>query len=295
MTTPATSGWYDDPEDPSYLRYFDGVVWSDHRAPKELPAAPEPEPVAPAQAPWGAPGAGGATAWGGGQQAPWGQQGQQGHGGPQPWNPQGQQQWNPHGQQQWNPQGQQPWAQQPYAQQPWGMPQDSLHGRPLASWGSRVGALVLDALTAGLVFGLVTLPLTMPFATAAQEYMLEVFSGNLDAEPPAIDVRFLAGSLLVGLLYWLYDTVCTMRWGRTLGKKIVGIRVVSVAAPERLGFGPSALRALVKHADSILGNVPIVSTLLAVFSLLDYLWPLWDKPLRQSLHDKVAKSAVLKD
>src|SRR5471030_865907 len=37
MTQP--SGWYDDPQDPSQLRYWDGVVWSSHVTPKISPTA----------------------------------------------------------------------------------------------------------------------------------------------------------------------------------------------------------------------------------------------------------------
>jgi len=32
------AGWYDDPENPSQYRYWDGHQWSDHRAPKHAPA-----------------------------------------------------------------------------------------------------------------------------------------------------------------------------------------------------------------------------------------------------------------
>ena len=39
--TPA--GWYADPQDPRYLRYWDGVAWTDQVAP--LPQAPPPPPL----------------------------------------------------------------------------------------------------------------------------------------------------------------------------------------------------------------------------------------------------------
>ena len=35
MTQP--SGWYDDPNDAGLLRYWDGVVWTSHVAPKKSP------------------------------------------------------------------------------------------------------------------------------------------------------------------------------------------------------------------------------------------------------------------
>jgi len=35
--TPSGPGWYDDPDDASQLRYFDGVVWSSHTTPRKSP------------------------------------------------------------------------------------------------------------------------------------------------------------------------------------------------------------------------------------------------------------------
>jgi hypothetical protein len=50
------AGWYADPQDPRYLRYWDGAAWTDQRAP--LPQAPPPtsppppaEPLEPRAAP----------------------------------------------------------------------------------------------------------------------------------------------------------------------------------------------------------------------------------------------------
>lgn len=39
MSTPAGPGWYDDPDDPMLLRYFDGVVWTAHTTPRRSPTA----------------------------------------------------------------------------------------------------------------------------------------------------------------------------------------------------------------------------------------------------------------
>ena len=43
--TETRAGWYADPQDPRYLRYWDGVAWTDQRAP--LPQAPPPPPAGP--------------------------------------------------------------------------------------------------------------------------------------------------------------------------------------------------------------------------------------------------------
>ena len=34
MQMPTHAGWFDDPDDPTQLRYFDGVVWTSHTAPR---------------------------------------------------------------------------------------------------------------------------------------------------------------------------------------------------------------------------------------------------------------------
>ena len=35
----STAGWFPDPENPGMQRYFDGMNWSEHRAPPTLPQA----------------------------------------------------------------------------------------------------------------------------------------------------------------------------------------------------------------------------------------------------------------
>ena len=48
-TTPQP-GWYDDPGDSRVFRYWDGVGWSVHTAPKPPPGSGQPSP--PAKPPW---------------------------------------------------------------------------------------------------------------------------------------------------------------------------------------------------------------------------------------------------
>lgn len=38
----APAGWHDDPEDSTQWRYWDGRMWTEHRAPKHRPAPPQP-------------------------------------------------------------------------------------------------------------------------------------------------------------------------------------------------------------------------------------------------------------
>ena len=42
MSTPERAGWYDDPEDETQLRYFDGIIWSERTEPKSTRVARVP-------------------------------------------------------------------------------------------------------------------------------------------------------------------------------------------------------------------------------------------------------------
>lgn len=39
MTEPTAPGWYEDPQDPQQLRYYDGIVWTAHTTPLTSPTA----------------------------------------------------------------------------------------------------------------------------------------------------------------------------------------------------------------------------------------------------------------
>ncbi len=78
----------------------------------------------------------------------------------------------------------------------------------------------------------------------------------------------------------LYRPVCHWRWGMTLGKKIVGLRVVTTQG-ERLGFG----RACWRDLAYLISSLPLG---------LGLLWVAWD-PQKQGWHDKLAGTYVLKE
>jgi uncharacterized RDD family membrane protein YckC len=67
--------------------------------------------------------------------------------------------------------------------------------------------------------------------------------------------------------------------GQTVGKKVMGIRVVDFANGGPIGFGRGVLRYLGK----IVSSIPCG---------LGYLWMLWDKE-KQTWHDKIATTVVV--
>ncbi|MGK5629901.1 RDD family protein [Streptomyces sp. URMC 123] len=84
--------------------------------------------------------------------------------------------------------------------------------------------------------------------------------------------------LVVGLVY---EVLPTATWGRTLGKRLCGIRVLDIESHDTPSFGAALRRWLV---NSVLG-------LLAV-GLVNVAWCLFDRPWRQCWHDKAARTFV---
>lgn len=87
---------------------------------------------------------------------------------------------------------------------------------------------------------------------------------------------------------FLYFWVSHALWGRTLGKRLLGVRVVAAGTGGRLGAGRAALRTL---AFPLLVFVPEVG-LLCLFA--DGLWMLID-PEGRVIHDRWLGAAVVRD
>jgi uncharacterized RDD family membrane protein YckC len=89
-------------------------------------------------------------------------------------------------------------------------------------------------------------------------------------------------ALIIGFFYfWLL----TYRWhGQTVGKRLLGIRVVRAHDGGPISNTQALLRALVY---AIAGNI------CGCFGVLDVIWILWD-PRKQCLHDKAGKTVVIK-
>lgn len=87
------------------------------------------------------------------------------------------------------------------------------------------------------------------------------------------------GSGLQTIFFIMYEALLIAYWnGQTIGKKAMGIRVVSTGGGP-VSVGSAFVRSLMKLVSG------------AVL-LLGYLWMLWD-PNRQTWHDKVAGTYVV--
>lgn len=224
-------------------------------------------------------------------QQPYGQpqSGEQPYGGQQPY---GQQQQQPYGQPAY---GQQPYGQQGYGQQPYGQysapPYGSTaYGPPpgygpglppgtqLASWGQRAVALLLDALFSTLLFIPGVILIGIAAASTDDDGSMNAVSGTL----LTIGIVLCVAALVVGIwnVGWRMG-----KHGWSWGKQVMKIKLVRVSDGVPPGGGVGLGRYFVR---ALLGNVTF-----GVYTLLTYLWPLWDER-RQSLDDKIFSTLVVK-
>jgi uncharacterized RDD family membrane protein YckC len=274
MTQP--SGWYEDPQDINQLRYWDGVVWSDHVTPKVSPTVAQsnigmPHSVTPAAARPEGSGSHGAQ---GTPLAPGGypQQGQGQQGG------------------QWQAQGQGPGQPVPQMQGWQSHPSTTTpDGVELSGWWLRVGARLLDDLFTFVL----ALPFTgwffIQYVRTARDWVRDVAdqtavgSGPVLVFPPWEVLRWLFAAAIIGyLISGVYEVLFLHHSGATPGKKIVGI---SVRLRDRAG--PLPMKTALGRTACYLGF-----RLVSIANLLDILWPLWDDK-KQALHDKAVGTNVV--
>jgi uncharacterized RDD family membrane protein YckC len=160
-------------------------------------------------------------------------------------------------------------------------------GPQLAGFWIRVGATLLDFLI--LLVPLVVIGLiTSALATA-------VNGDELGRTAAAITVTTI-GDLIAAAVYAAYTIILISR-GQTIGMRVCGTHCVTEEAGQPPDITRSAIRWLVPVGISyILRAIPLlglISFFLIPVVILDWLWMLWD-PKNQTLHDKVAKTLVIK-
>lgn len=151
---------------------------------------------------------------------------------------------------------------------------------PYASWGARLGAYLLDGLI-GVAVAIIPLVVGgIIIGTTATSTPNVSGYDTVDGGNP-LGYVFLAIGYVALFVFQIWNNgVRQGKTGQSLGKKIVGIRVVRVENGQFLGAGAGFLRWLMA---SILGGI----------CFLNYLWPLWDDK-KQAWHDKVVGSVVIR-
>ena len=139
----------------------------------------------------------------------------------------------------------------------------------LASWGRRLAALLVDVTVLVLVIATALLAAGVP----AEELRDRVREG----ETLLVVVLFLIPEAI-------YYTALIGSRSQTFGKMALGIKVVDAESRSPIGYPRAFRRWLSTAALRALFTVPTV---------VDHLWPLRD-PRNQALHDKVARSVVVR-
>ena len=282
--TPAGPGWYDDPDDASQLRYFDGVVWSSHTTPRKSPTVQD-----------SVIGRGTQQLDGAGLQGGWVHPGAPQQGGPQAPRPQGPGASGWSGSAYGGGQGYGGYG-TAYAQRRDVLPD----GAVLAQWWRRLLARILDSVITSVMAVIVAIPWLGPLFTAVSDFIdasvAAAEAGGAMPDQNAYINELLAASLpitivslVVGLLY---ETVFLVWRGATPGKMALGTVVRRVGGPGKLTVVDAIKRQLIGLATAVVGVVPVVGLLGSIVSILDPAWLLWD-PKRQTLHDKVADTVVV--
>jgi len=140
-----------------------------------------------------------------------------------------------------------------------------------------------------VVWGAVVAVAAVPLGTAAYHHAKDkVDEAKLTGETVTVWLidgttgtqlgAVLVVAVVAGLLL---EVLPTAKWGRTLGKKLVGLQVLDIEAQLPPDFGAS-LRRWLTH---------FVLDLLAV-GVAGLAWCLFDRPWKQCWHDKVARTFV---
>jgi uncharacterized RDD family membrane protein YckC len=151
------------------------------------------------------------------------------------------------------------------------------HGTPLATWGSRFGATLIDWLI-----------LLVP-AVILTVIVVGIAAGSDTGAIVTGAVGFLA-YLAVAFIYApVLMARDGARNGQTWGKQLLSIRVVRDTG-QPMTFGWAALREIAVKGLA----VGIAGSIIPVLPyLLNYLWPLWDDE-NQALHDKIVSTHVVR-
>ncbi|WP_299053570.1 RDD family protein [uncultured Nocardioides sp.] len=177
--------------------------------------------------------------------------------------------------------GQQPdqYGQQGYGQQPYGGGYGGYgqgYGAPqgaYAHWGKRVGAYLIDSL---LIF-LGYIPILIGAAIAGASTDAQ---GNVSGGAVAVGLILYLVGLVAMLGIFIWNTCLKQgKTGYSVGKGVLGIKLVSEQTGQPIGGG----MAFVRQLAHILDSLPCY---------LGFLWPLWDQK-RQTFADKILSTVVL--
>ncbi|UZJ31191.1 RDD family protein [Streptomyces endophytica] len=179
-----------------------------------------------------------------------------------------------------------PWK-PPSAADPFFAAAQAAQGHP-AGLGRRLAARLIDTLVLGAVTAAVAVPMWGTVTDhidakveAARQSGRQVTVYLIDGTTAPVFATILAVLLIGGALY---EALPVLKWGRTLGKKLCGVRVLDIESHD----SPMLAAALKRwFCYSLLGVLAI--------GVVNVVWCVFDRPWRQCWHDKLARTFVAAD
>lgn len=159
----------------------------------------------------------------------------------------------------------------------------------LAAAGARLAARIVDLIIVFVLSTVPSLPVLLAIMSRITDQIRAAQAGTVTT------TVYLVNRQTVGLwaLYVVialavagsYEIWQLTRWGQTVGKRLVNVRVTDRDGVRDPSLGQATRRWL---SSCVLMVVPIAA-------LLDAMWSLWDQPYRQCLHDKAAGTIVIRE
>ncbi len=166
------------------------------------------------------------------------------------------------------PQGaQQPYPSAPPISEPYGSSGPSDVPGELAGRWQRLFAAIIDGVIINVVAWAISAPLV----------------GNVMFSTKHLGDRFVASGI-GAVIAILYFGLQHGKWGQSIGKRALGIRVVSAPDGGPITYGAAFVRVAFTYVLSLIT--------FGIGALIDGIWILWDGR-KQTLHDKVAKTYVV--
>jgi uncharacterized RDD family membrane protein YckC len=156
------------------------------------------------------------------------------------------------------------------------------NGRELADPWLRIAAKVIDAIVATLI--------TLPFGAVA---LVSAFRSGADGTDLEVNIGIAIIGSIVGAAYY---TLMNTYLSATVGKLLLGIRIVKRDGTEPLGIPDGPKRSLM-HIIGIIGAIPILGILVSIVTTIVALVSLvflFTDPEHRTVMDRFADTYVVK-
>ena len=174
------------------------------------------------------------------------------------------------------------------------IPENPNENQKYRTLARRFGALIIDS----VIFLVITSGVASPFSALEKMSNVRDFPNSL--------MPFLIKAALIQLMYVAYVILFHWRFGATLGKMALGIKVVDYSKEGRISLKQSIIRDIVPSSVIVISSVEIIvfrnatSSLANIASQINGLWAILEiitalfSAKRRAIHDIIAKTICIK-